>query len=334
MTKIATHNGKFHADEVFAISLLRSLDRFRDAEIIRTRDPELLKTADVVVDVGSTYDPLTNRYDHHQPEFKDSFSSKFETLLSSAGLVYKHFGREILSVKAAQLSTNQIEALYQHVYESFVEPFDANDNGISAYPSDIKPKFARGFDIFYHVNLLNPGWNVSITSEVSNSAFMKAVEMVTDVFNLYLNDCLNSWLPARVIVHEALESKASIASAHSSDSGILILATSCPWKDHLFNAEGTEGILYLIYPEGANNSWRIQACPESPDSFKSRLSLPEAWRGLRDAELDTALAAYGIESGAIFIHRSGFIGGHKTQAGAIAMARVAINMKNNSLHNI
>ena len=330
MTKIATHNGKFHADEVFAISLLRSLDRYRDAEIIRTRDPEVLKTADVVVDVGSTYDPSTHRYDHHQPEFKDSFSPNFKTLLSSAGLVYKHFGREILSNKAVQLSTNQIEALYQHVYESFVEPFDANDNGISAYPPEIKPKFARSFDIFSHVNLLNPGWNVTITPEVSNSAFMNAVEMVTGVFNLYLNDCLNSWLPARAIVHEALETKSKFAAAstHPSDAGILILTTSCPWKDHLFNAEGTEDILYLIYPEGANNSWRIQACPEAPDSFQSRLPLPEAWRGLRDAELDAVLASGGVESGAVFIHRSGFIGGHKTQTGAIAMARLAIEMKN------
>ena len=64
--KIATHNGKFHADEVFAVSLLRRLDRFKDAEIIRTRDAEILKTADVVVDVGGQYDPLTHRYDHHQ----------------------------------------------------------------------------------------------------------------------------------------------------------------------------------------------------------------------------------------------------------------------------
>lgn len=64
--KIATHNGKFHADEVFAISMLRRLERFADAEIIRTRDAQLLETADVVVDVGGKYDPAAHRYDHHQ----------------------------------------------------------------------------------------------------------------------------------------------------------------------------------------------------------------------------------------------------------------------------
>lgn len=330
MTKIATHNGKFHADEVFAFSLLRNLDRFKSSELIRTRDPELLKTADIVLDVGGVYDPANHRYDHHQPEFKDSFSSQFKTLLSSAGLVYKHFGKEIIAARAAHLSPEQVDALYVHVYESFVEPFDANDNGISAYPIDIKPTIARGFDIFQHVNLLNPGWNEVITPESSNASFMKAVEVVSEAFNLYLNNCLNFWLPARDIVQQAIKEKQISASASSDDLKILVLPTSCPWKDHLFNTAGTEDILYLIYPEGANASWRIQACPESPDSFVSRLPLPEAWRGLRDADLDAVLKDDGVEAGAIFIHRSGFIGGHKTKEGALAMARLAVRIGESS----
>ena len=331
MTKIATHNGKFHADEVFAVSLLRNLNGFKDAEIIRTRDNEILKTADIVLDVGGVYNPETHRYDHHQPEFKDSFSPNFKTLLSSAGLVYKHFGKEILAERASNLSAEQIDALYVHVYESFVEAFDANDNGISAYPADVKPTIARGFDIFWHVNLMNPSWNETITPESSNASFMKAVGVVSEAFNLYLDNCLNSWLPARDIVVSALESHSlSLASSSdaSVDSKILLLPTSCPWKDHLFRTSGTEEILYLIYPEGANDSWRIQACPESSDSFISRLPLPEVWRGLRDAELDAALVTAGsaIQSGAVFVHRSGFIGGHKTLEGALSMARIAVQL--------
>lgn len=327
MTRIATHNGKFHADEVFAVTLLRQLPQYQSAEIVRSRDPEVLKTADIVVDVGGVYDPETHRYDHHQPEFKDSFSRNFKTLLSSAGLVYKHFGREILKVRAPELTDSQIEALYEHVYESFVEAFDANDNGISAYPSDLKPAFKSGFDIFYHVNLLNPAWNVEITSQVSNDSFMKAVEKVNEAFDLYLNGCLNAWLPARDIVQAALESSRS--AQDSSNNGILVMPTSCPWKDHLFHTEGTENIMYLIYPDGASGSWRIQGCPVSPDSFKCRLPLPEAWLGLRDAELDAAIATENVEAGGIFVHRGGFIGGHKTQSGAIAMARASIQISNN-----
>lgn len=38
-------------------SQLRQTPAFRDADIIRSRDPEVLATADVVIDVGGVYDP-------------------------------------------------------------------------------------------------------------------------------------------------------------------------------------------------------------------------------------------------------------------------------------
>lgn len=83
-------------------------------------------------------------------------------------------------------------------------------------------------------------------------------------------------------------------------------------------------ILYVLYPEqpdNENSKWRIQCVPESPDSFTNRKSLPAAWCGLRDEELS-------LESGipgAIFVHSSGFIGGHQTYNGALSMARAALN---------
>ncbi len=60
--------------------------------------------------------------------------------------------------------------------------------------------------------------------------------------------------------------------------------------------------------------------PKNSYSFESRRPLPEAWRGLRDAELD---AAAGIE-GCVFVHRAGFIGGHRTREGAVKMATQAL----------
>jgi uncharacterized UPF0160 family protein len=58
-------------------------------DLVRTRDPAKLATCDVVVDVGGVYDPATQRYDHHQRGFTEVFGGKFDTKLSSAGLVYK-----------------------------------------------------------------------------------------------------------------------------------------------------------------------------------------------------------------------------------------------------
>jgi uncharacterized UPF0160 family protein len=56
--------------------------------------------------------------------------------------------------------------------------------------------------------------------------------------------------------------------------------------------------------------------PASPESFDSRKKLPTPWRGVRD---DALSALIGVD-GAIFVHASGFIGGHKTKDGALSMA--------------
>lgn len=77
--------------------MLKQLPEYADANIVRTRDPAVIAKADIVVDVGAVYDPETHRYDHHQREFTGTFDDKHKIRLSSAGLVYKHFGRRVLN---------------------------------------------------------------------------------------------------------------------------------------------------------------------------------------------------------------------------------------------
>lgn len=76
--------------------MLKQLPEFKDAAVVRTRDPEVISKADIVVDVGAVYNPDTHRYDHHQREFTDTFDAKHKIRLSSAGLIYKHFGRRVI----------------------------------------------------------------------------------------------------------------------------------------------------------------------------------------------------------------------------------------------
>lgn len=54
-----------------------------------------------------------------------------------------------------------------------------------------------------------------------------------------------------------------------------------------------------------------------PSVFLPRLSLLEEWRGIRDEALSKLS---GIE-GCVFVHAGGFIGGNKSQEGALEMAR-------------
>lgn len=73
--KIGTHSGVFHCDDALACFMLKCLPKFKDAQVIRSRDETILKDCDVVVDVGGVYDPATLRFDHHQRGFAETLSS-------------------------------------------------------------------------------------------------------------------------------------------------------------------------------------------------------------------------------------------------------------------
>ncbi len=71
-------------------------------------------------------------------------------------------------------------------------------------------------------------------------------------------------------------------------------------------------------------NWRIQAVSVAPGNFENRCSLPAAWRGLRGGALD---ALVGGPPGAVFVHASGFIGGHATYEGVLDMALKALTLE-------
>lgn len=114
---IGTHNGTFHCDEALGCWMLKQTELFAgewgqvrgvqqqqqqlsgaaksfaampaaaaaDCNILRSRDPAVLDDCDVVIDVGGTYEPERNRYDHHQRGFSEVFGHGYNTKLSSAG---------------------------------------------------------------------------------------------------------------------------------------------------------------------------------------------------------------------------------------------------------
>ena len=55
--KIGTHSGSFHCDEALGAFLLKQTAKFAGAQVVRTREPEVIKTLDVVIDVGGVYEP-------------------------------------------------------------------------------------------------------------------------------------------------------------------------------------------------------------------------------------------------------------------------------------
>ncbi|KAL8861243.1 MAG: hypothetical protein Q9178_002459 [Gyalolechia marmorata] len=350
---IGTHNGHFHADEALAIYLLRLLPTYQPSTLLRTRDPSLLSTCHTVVDAGGEYVPSEHRYDHHQRTFDITFPTK-STKLSSAGLVYLHFGKAIIAQRTGlNLESEDVDILWQKLYNEFIEAIDANDNGISVYPTSETANLTKRFndsgitlsslvsDLNHDFSITAPPVSTNHETNDTNSAsnpdpqaaedarFLAASTLMGISFLRKLNGYHTSWLPARSTVLAAYESR------HKNDpqGRILVFQEPTPWKDHLYTFESSfssssspsdSKVLYVLYPESATPGakWRIQAVPVSKDSFESRKPLPEAWRGLRDEELS---AKTGVE-GCVFVHASGFIGGNGSEEGAREMARRAVEM--------
>uniref|UniRef100_A0A3P8SGP1 Myg1 exonuclease n=1 Tax=Amphiprion percula TaxID=161767 RepID=A0A3P8SGP1_AMPPE len=274
--KIGTHNGTFHCDEVLACFFLRQLPEYTDAEIIRTRDPAQLAECDIVVDVGGEFDPKRHRYDHHQRTFTETFHSlcpekPWVTKLSSAGLVYLHFGRRLLT-QLTQLKEDdrQLEVLYDKLYENFVEEVDAVDNGISQCEGEAR--YTVSTTLSARVGHLNPRWNSK--SQDTEEGFRKALKMVGEEFIDRLDFYKSSWLPARTVVEEAVKQRHQI---DPSGEVLLFSQGGCPWKEHLFALEKDlqveTPIKFVLYPD-QNGQWRIQCVPAGLNTFQNRSRLP------------------------------------------------------------
>ena len=65
--RIATHDGVFHADEVFAVAAIADACKYMGAtyQLYRTRNESVLSACDIRVDVGGKFHPETGDFDHH-----------------------------------------------------------------------------------------------------------------------------------------------------------------------------------------------------------------------------------------------------------------------------
>lgn len=164
---IGTHSGTFHMDEVLGVVMLTKYTKeWQNAKLTRTRDTKILDTLDLILDVGAKYEPERLRFDHHQREFNTFFSSQHKIKLSSAGLIYKHYGKEALRTCTESLlkhynvdlkiEEEDFELIYQRIYDNFIMYVDAVDNGYDQYPKEVKPLYKINSHLATRVARLNP----------------------------------------------------------------------------------------------------------------------------------------------------------------------------------
>ena len=189
-----THNGKFHADDVFSAALLLYLNP--EIRIFRgNRVPE--DFTGIVFDIGR------GRYDHHQ---KDSRIRENGIPYAAFGLLWEELGADILG-----------EELAEKFDESFVQPLDNNDN------TGEKNELASLIGSF------NPAWD---SEDNNDEAFFQAVSvagMILDhKFERYLG---NERADQRV--NELLKAKEEQSPENTEDSRILVLPEFVPCQKRL-----------------------------------------------------------------------------------------------------
>ncbi|MGM5488331.1 MAG: MYG1 family protein [Nanobdellota archaeon] len=283
--KIAVHDGKFHADDVFACAILRLLNP--NTEIIRTRNEELIGSADIRVDVGRKYNPETLDFDHHQ---KDSPVRENEIPYAAAGLIWKHFGRQLVSSDKA----------FTYIDECIMQEVDAVDNGVDIFET----KNISVFTITKVIGDFNPGWQ---QKEISpDDAFNDAVNFAQGI------------LKRRIVIAEGLEKAEQIMHEviKNSHDKILVLDQFCPWKKIAITESDA---LYIVYPT-STGGYNVQTIPKSLESFEDRKSLPKKWSALEGQEF---IDKSGVED-ATFCHNHLFIAGAKSKKGALKLAEIAV----------
>ncbi|BCE00340.1 MYG1 family protein [Marinicellulosiphila megalodicopiae] len=281
---VATHNGNFHADDVFAVATLKHV--YSDFNLVRTRDLDVIAKADIVLDVGGVYDQDSNRFDHHQRGGAGARENGIP--YSSFGLIWKKFGLQICEGN---------QDVFASIDANLVSTIDAIDCGHVEGVS-------TGISLSQSISMFNPTWQEQADYD---GCFNEAVEFATRLLSRFIA-AASGGVNAKSIVASAIE--------NAKDPRVIVLEQYTPWKTTVHTL--SKDALYVVYP--SQGQWRIQTVPVELGSFEDRKSLPTPWAGLSDQALQQVTQ---LED-ATFCHNGLFIAGAKSFESVMQMAEMAL----------
>ena len=307
---IVTHSGKFHADDAWAVAVLKIL--FPQAQVVRTRDSASIEAADFAVDVGGIWDAPTGRFDHHQKGFAGARLTGVP--YASAGLVWKEYGARCVSALAdahtgQSLSDDRAAQMAYAIDADIVQYLDLSDVGAAK-------NAPGGYGLSAVVSGFNPNWLDEQRLGYGEAAdahrlsqFTRAMEMLTDIM-------INA-VKYRV---GALLSVQQVRQGQVLEEGrVLFLQNGAvPWTQVV--RKEMPKVLFVISHNIAEQRYMIHTIPVNTESFTARADLPETWAGLRDEQL---AAVTGVAD-AGFCHNGRFIASAKSYEGIRTMASLAL----------
>lgn len=285
---VGTHNGIFHQDEVVTVALLSIL---HDNKIVvkRTRDINILCACDYVVDVGG------GDFDHHMSG--GNGIRKNTTPYASAGLVWKRFSKEILTIY--NCPEKLICDISERIDENIIEDVDKIDNGILAH------------SLFDFVPLYIPNWDEDFNKV--DKSFNQALTLTIQILSTAIQKEIAS-ARSCMLLEELIE---------NNNSHVLEIPSQyIDWKTSVIKANNTKytSIDFVIFPY-PNGGYAAQAVPPSiNEPFKQRVPFPKEWAGLTT----TLPKVSGIDT-ATFCHNNLFFARADTKEDVIKLCDIAIS---------
>ena len=296
---IGTHSGPFHGDDVMACAILKLHPDYRDGEVVRSREKETLDKCDIVVDVGGRFSHEERRYDHHQREFHltmDQLSDgeiNKETKLSSAGLVFYYYGKEVIRDTLHRLEldgekdTIKIDWIWKRMYIGFINEIDYIDNKGSGGQL-IKTGYSS------RVGWLNPSWEDDAPDY--NKSFHQALQLARGEFIDILKLTESGWRAKEALKEQVLRRR----EKHKSGC-VLILDKYIQWpgilgevlKDIETQKKEKKKIVIKYVISKNDEGSRPFTVTVTVLKNQEQFFFPESWRGLPDEELQRALCRSG-----------------------------------------
>jgi uncharacterized UPF0160 family protein len=314
-----THNGLFHADDVFATAMLSLMARTvhvkRGGDETVPQDPANW----IIFDIGG------GELDHHTPESKERNGTHPNTNIpyAACGLVWRRYYKEILA--AEDCPESYVENVYAKLETSLILGIDASDNGFDPMADEMsrmenlrddqRSTLIHAAKTSYTVSALikdfNPSWE---SDQDPDEAFNDAVSFAKDILLNRLDSIMDA-LDGRDYILQHID--------YSADH-LMILDHFAPWQGVVTSQshydQKAQDLWYVVSP-ALRGGWNIQCVLENPAERTSyRHPLPSTWYGLRGEELAQASGV----ADAKFCHPSGFLAGADSQSGALAMAAIAL----------
>jgi len=309
-TRIVTHSGSFHADDVFGVAVLAALHP--DHELVRTRDPGAMETADFLVDVGGEWDAARGRFDHHQRGFDGARASGEG--YASAGLVWREFGAAYVTQVARSMGEPLSEAACTRITEeidaSLVRYLDLVDTGAAT----VAP---GAFGLSTQVAVLNATW---LEEQGLDAAARARLQLTRFREGMAVVERFLQRLVQRRIGQELAADRVRRAERLMGGRLLFLAGGGMPWTSVV--VQEMPDVLLVLYAESDEDGERhvLRTVPVEAGSFEARVDLPAEWAGLRDAEL---AAVTGVPD-ALFCHSNLFIAVARSREGALRLAELAL----------